>query len=105
MAGITLRVTPEILRNKSSEISGLISEIRHHFDTIESVSQKTGGYWIGEAGDQDRREYSQLKDDIEKLERRLEEHPKDLLVMAGLYSEAESEAEAVNNQLESEMII
>lgn len=105
MADIVLRVTPEVLQQKSGEFTDIIKEIKTHFDRIESISAKTKGYWQGDAGTRDRESYASYKDDIQFIIRRLQEHPTDLLTMAGIYREAERDAAATNAQLKTDQIV
>lgn len=105
MADIVLRVTPEILERKADEFTGIIQEIKTHFDKIESIADRTKGYWQGEAGDQDRTGYASYKDDIAFILRRLQEHPTDLLSMAGIYREAERDVASTNAALKTDQIV
>ena len=105
MADLILRVTPETLEKKADEFTGIVNEIKNHFDQIESISSRTKGYWIGEAGDKDREGYSSYKDDINYIIRRLQEHPTDLMSMAGIYRATESKVSAVNAALKTDLIV
>lgn len=105
MADLVLRVTPEILEKKAEEFTGIISEIKEHFDQIEAISARTKGYWQGEAGDKDRAGYASYKDDINFIIRRLQEHPTDLLSMAGIYREAERDVASKNATLKTDQIV
>lgn len=105
MADIVLRVTPETLERKADEFSSIIAEIKAHFDKIERIADKTKGYWQGEAGDQDRSGYASYKDDINFILRRLQEHPTDLLSMAGIYREAERDVTNINAALKTDQIV
>lgn len=105
MADIVLRVTPEVLQQKSGEFTEIVEKIQAHFDRVESISTKTKGYWQGDAGTRDRESYASYKDDIQFIIRHLQEHPTDLLAMAGIYREAERDAAATNAQLKTNQIV
>lgn len=105
MADMVLRVTPETLEKKADEFTSIINEIKGHFDQIGAVSTRTRGYWLGEAGDKDRAGYASYKDDINYIIRRLQEHPTDLLSMAGIYREAERDATSKNAALKTDQIV
>lgn len=105
MADIVLRVTPEVLQQKSGEFTDIIKDIKAHLDRVESISAKTKGYWQGDAGTRDRESYASYKDDIQFIIRRLEEHPKDLLTMAGIYKEAERSVVSTNAKLKTNEIV
>lgn len=105
MANLVLRVTPETLEKKADEFSGIINEIKGHFDQIEAISARTKGYWLGEAGDRDRTGFVSYKDDIAYIVQRLQEHPADLLSMAGIYREAERDIASKNAALKTDQIV
>lgn len=102
---MVLRVTPEILEGKAEEFSDVVREIRTHFEQIKSVSEKTKGYWQGEAGNLDREGYKSYNDDISFILRRLGEHPDDLLAMAGIYRSAEKNIASNNARLKTNEIV
>ncbi len=102
---ITLRVTPEILRQKSGEFTTIITDIERRFRTIEDISDRTRGYWNGEAGDRDRQGYDSFQDDITYIVNRLREHPTDLLTMAGIYQQAERQVVQVDASLKTAGIV
>ena len=105
MADLVLRVTPEALEKKAEEFTAIINEIKGHFDQVEEISSRTKGYWQGEAGDKDRAGYASYKDDISFIIRRLQEHPSDLLTMAGIYREAERDVVSKNAELKTDQIV
>lgn len=104
-SSFTLKVTPEILEQRADDFWKIIKNIDTHFRQIETISEKTRGYWRGEAGDTDREGYGSYKDDIAYILDRLDEHPSDLLKMAGIYKKAERGNENLNAQLETDLII
>lgn len=105
MADIVLRVTPEVLRQKAGEFTDIIKDIQQRFTRAEEIAAKTKGYWQGEAGTRDRESYASYQEDIQYIIRRLEEHPADLLTMAGIYSEAEQAIAETNAQLQTNLIV
>lgn len=105
MAEIVLRVTPEVLEQKAEEFSTILDGIRSSFDQILNISSRTKGYWQGEAGDQDRKGYASYEEEVQAVLKRLEEHPADLLSMAGIYRTAEKEAVSTNAALQTDQIV
>ena len=105
MADMVLRVTPETLARQASEFTDIVRDIQQRFDKIATISSKTKGYWQGEAGDQDRTGYASYQDDIAFILRRLQEHPTDLLSMAGIYREAERDVASTNAALKTDQIV
>ena len=105
MASFTLRVTPETLEQKADDFWKIIERIDKHFKMIEDISGRTRGYWHGEAGDRDREGYASYKDDIIYILGRLDEHPEDLLKMAGIYKKAERTLVSQNAQLKTDLIV
>ena len=105
MADFSFRVTPAVLQQKAGEFSDIVKEIKSLFDQIEEISGGTKGYWHGEAGDKDREGYASYKDDIAWIVGRLEEHPTDLLKIAGIYSGTETKVSVISQQLGTSGIV
>ena len=105
MAEIILRVTPAELRNKAEAFRSVVADIQKRFAAIQDISLKTRGYWIGEAGDKDREGFVSYQDDIAYIIGRLNEHPTDLLNMAGIYEETEAAIREINSELQTDMIV
>ncbi len=105
MADFAFRVKPEELEKKSGEFTAIVNSIKGHFARIEEISGKTRGYWRGEAGDKDRSGYASYQDDINFIVKRLNEHPRDLLRMAGIYKSAEQEVKEDVTKLKVDQII
>ena len=104
MADMILRVTAEELEKSAGAFSEIVKDIRKRMDQILSVSSKTRAYWRGEAGDRDREGYASFQEDINYVIQRLEEHPRDLLSMAGIYHDVESDAVAEAAALKTDVI-
>ena len=105
MADFTFRVTPEELDRKASEFTTTIQSISRRLNQIEEIAGKTRSYWRGEAGDKDRSGYASYQDDINFIVKRLQEHPTDLLKMAGIYKQAEKTVEAKVSKLKVDQIV
>lgn len=105
MTSFTLKVTPEVLEQRADVFWEIIKNIDNHFERILDISSKTRGYWRGEAGDADRAGYDSYKDDMAYILGRLDEHPSDLLKMAGIYKTTERGNAQVSDQLRTDLII
>lgn len=108
MAGlgqVTLKVTPEVLTAKSTEVANKVNSMRRHFDDLKALIDKTSGYWIGEAGDKHRKMYQDLESDVEEILKRLGEHPVDLVTIAQKYSDVELKIEQEIQSLPSDVIL
>lgn len=101
---IQLKVTPEALKTKASEVSDQIRELRNCFNTIEDTVKKSSVYWVGNAGNRARKEFDSQKDDIQVIIKRFSEHPPELLQMAGIYIAAETEIKSNNDSLDADVI-
>lgn len=86
---VNFNVAPEILKNKSFDVAKKVNEMRKHFEELQKIMSKTEGYWIGEAGDMHRKIYHDLQDKVDKILKRMGEHPKDLLAIAQNYIDVE----------------
>lgn len=102
--GVILRVDPEVLKRKSTDITNKIREIESAFGGIDSLINATRGYWTGDSSEKYQRYFKDIKPDMEKVIKRLKEHPKDLLDMAGLYVKGEDAASKVAAALPADVI-
>lgn len=103
MDGI-LKVTPAALRAKSSEFEQNRAIIR---SLIEQMNAKVGGMtsiWQGDASTAYHTSYNGLKDDIDRLDRMIAEHVRDLNEMADVYTRAETAVENINQALPKDAI-
>lgn len=103
MEGI-LKVTPEKLNSTASEfsstgktISGLTQEMMTIVNGMKSV-------WQGEASTSYGAKFSGLQDDIEKMNRMIQEHVTDLTEMAAQYTAAEQANVEISSRLSSDVI-
>ena len=103
--GIKLKVTPEVLKSMSREIEKQIEDISNQFSMIESDINGTRSFWEGDASDAHKNQYESLKDDIHEAVNRLKNHPVNLLQMAGLYTETETNIEAAAQSLSEDVIV
>ena len=97
---IILQVDPELLKRKSADITNKIGEIERAFGAIESRINATRGYWTGDSSEK----YQKYFKDMKQVTKRLKEHPKDLLDMAGLYVKGESAASEIATALPADVI-
>lgn len=102
---ILLKVTPETLKNKASETEATIKSLENVFNNIQDIISRTSGYWVGIAGDKARSEFNSQKDEMQKVLQRFKEHPTDLMVMAGVYEEAERSVLSQNQSLAVDVIV
>ena len=101
---VNLTVEPKQMETKASEITELIAEVKKAFQEIESSIDGTKGYWKGQASDKHYKMFWENKDEIEEVIKRLEEHPRDLLEMAGIYEEAERANVELAQTLQADII-
>lgn len=105
MAGIQLKVAPDVMKSKAQEITGQIDNISKSWQELCNLISKSKGYWEGEASDYHRKTFDDNKTDAEELLKRLKEHPKELLTMAGIYEQAETEAQELASSLPEDIIV
>ncbi len=102
---IRFHVTPDILRNKSVDLSRSIRRMGEHFGELQRLVEGTGAYWMGEAGDMHRQRYRDLKENVEGILGRLEEYPRDLLTIARNYMDVELSIEEDVETLPEDVIL
>lgn len=102
---ITVKVQPEVLKTKASETEALVKKLETQFNEIQDIVSQTSGYWVGAAGDQARAAFRAKEESARLVIRRFMEHPADLLVMAGVYEQAEMEVKRVNQSLPTDFVV
>lgn len=102
---IVLKVDPEILKAKAEEVSSQIKKVEGTMDDIQKIVANSTGYWIGAAGDKARKSFKNMENEARTVIKRFNEHPKDLLTMAGVYSETERQLTQFNQRLETDIIV
>ncbi len=101
---VIIRVRPEVLVQKSQEVSADIQKLSACFEDLERIVNRTSYYWVGEAGDMHRKLYQEQKADVDEMMRRLKEHPRDLLEIAQKYIDVDVAAGAMANELPGDVI-
>lgn len=104
LAGAHIKVTPEVLSDKSGQVLKCVNNMANTFQQLETVVNRTSYYWIGEAGDLHRKLYNQQKSTIDEMMQRLREHPRDLITIAQIYSNVEKEVESIAIELPGDVI-
>lgn len=104
MAGITIRVDPDVLKAKAMLIDSRISSVEKELKDIGERMACLKNDWDGEAGILHRKRFMDLQDEMLRVIGQLKKHPKKLLTMAGLYSATESELQAVAGRLPGHVI-
>lgn len=89
MAAGILKVTPEKLIEASTEFSSTGKTIRALTQEMNEIVSSLKSIWMGEAASGYGGKFAQLSDDIEKINRMIQEHVTDLNEMAREYQAAE----------------
>ena len=102
---IYLKVSPQVLQSAAGSIQEQIRDISQQFEQIRAEITQTRSFWEGAAGDSHQSQYDRLQEDIREAVSRLKQHPVNLLQMAGLYSETESNMQAEAQSLQEDVIV
>lgn len=86
---VTLKVTPETLKALAKEYQEHIDSIQNQLNLIDNNVKGTRKYWLGDASNKHMEKYMDIQSDIKKTMNTVNKDPKDLLSIAGLYTEAE----------------
>ena len=84
-------VTTEQLRTQANVVRQELGNMQSQFDHIKGLIDGSSGYWIGEAGDAHRKQYTSRISSVEEM--------KDLEEMAGVYEIAEQAASSAADSL------
>lgn len=104
LGSITIKVDSEQLKTQATEAFRRLRKMKGLFEEAEAVISRTRSYWIGLGGDAHREAYFERREELQRMLRRLEDHPKNLLRISGNYEEAESELQDAVSQLRTDVI-
>ena len=90
---VTFMATPEKLISQASQLSAAIADAEASIQEIEELLGKTNLYWLGDAAVAHRNAYRGKKLIAEQVISSLYQQIENLLQMAGIYKEAEREAD------------
>lgn len=105
MAGIVLKVNPDSLKAKAQEIEGQINRMESYWRQMSQLIQNSKGYWVGDASESHQKYKREVEEDVQKVIKRMREHPEDLLKMADLYEKTESNVVGLTQTLPDDVII
>lgn len=101
---VRIKVSTDALINKADVVSQNIIRMENCFAEMESIINRTAGYWIGEAGNMHRQIYREEIPTIEEMIKRLKEHPRDLIAIAQNYMVSEQNVREITNALAGNVI-
>lgn len=105
LLNVELQVEPQVLYEQASNMGGILSKMKSQLDTIDQLFDATGNNWTGEAAELYRNQYKEKKAVVEEILLRLEEHPRDLMEISGIYSSTEKANEDASSPLPSDVIV
>ena len=103
MEGI-LKVTPEKLIQASNEFSQTGKTISSLTSEMMSIVNGLKSIWQGEAANSYNSRFTSLQDDIDKINRIIQEHVNDLNEMAREYQNSENASLAAGSSLISDVV-
>lgn len=102
----TIKVDTAKLRSTASSFQNTGNSIKSTTNQMMSlVSSLTGSVWSGDAATAYTRKFNELKDDIDRIIKMVNEHVTDLNNMAQEYETAESENRAAAEALSGDVIV
>ena len=103
MDGI-IKVDPQKLISTSEEFSATGNQVKTLTDNMITIIDSLRTVWEGEAATTYNTKFHQLQDDMEKMNRMIQEHVKDLVEMAQQYITAENTNIDTGNSLAGDVI-
>lgn len=103
MDGI-IKVDPQKLISTAEEFSGTGNQVKTLTDNMISIIDSLKSVWEGEAATTYNTKFHQLQDDMDKMNRMIQEHVKDLNEMAQQYIIAENTNIDTGNSLAGDVI-
>lgn len=108
MAGIgnvQISVSTEVLQAKAESAQQTVEGMTRQFEELYAHIEAMGKYWLGTRSQAAMKQCTEDRKNVEEMMRRLCEYPRDLLEIAGVYQEAETETTAWSEPLSSEVIV
>lgn len=99
------RVSTDVLKSRADDARQKIAAMQQNLETITELVTDTSSYWMGDAGDLFRIIFREQQEEMAEMIQRLNKYPDDLLQMAGVYEEGESEAAMITGQLPYDAIM
>ena len=99
-----IKVTPEKLKETSSEFGSLDSQITSLTGEMRTLVKGLASNWEGTASAAYIRQFTGLQNDMDQMHRKIQEHVKDLTDMATVYENAEKQNESTNSAIPSDLI-
>lgn len=104
MGDFLLKVSTDDLIKQASLVRTNVQNIKNRIEYIQQKIMGSSYYWEGEASNLHKNKYTSLEPQLKDSIDRLEKYPDDLLKMAGLYAQSESENTQTANELQSNII-
>ena len=95
----TLLVTPSELINKAGSFQSKAAEVKSLHDEMINKVNSLSSSWTGEASESYRNKFNMLQTSMDKINRMIMEHSRDLQEMAEQYQAAESQAQNAASEL------
>lgn len=99
-----LKVTPEELMRASGEFAEVGGTIANLTTEMTAIVNELKGIWQGEASDAYSSKFMGLSDDMERINRMINEHVNDLNEMAHTYQLAEDESREESARLLADVV-
>lgn len=102
---VRILVTPETLKNTADEFFNIEKEA---LDCVNNMIMKVNeleNKWKGEASQAYVRKFRNLRDDMEKIFRMIQEHVEDLKKIADRYSQVEQESQELISDLADDIVL
>jgi WXG100 family type VII secretion target len=104
MAGSNVKVDTQKLRNTAKNFTDARTKIKSTTQAMmQAVGQLQGMKWSGDAATKYTAKFKGLEDEMQAIDRMINEHIQDLERMAALYESAENEIEGETSKLKTDI--
>ena len=101
----TLKVTPEELMTKASELSSAGTTIRNITSSMTDIVNSLSSIWQGDDATAFTTKFNGLQDDIEKVNGKIQEHVNDLNEMASAYKSTSNASTSDAGSLPTDVVV
>ena len=86
---LALGVTPELLKQKAIDVANDVDDMKTSIRNMYEEVMRTDRYWKGEAGEMERKKFTDNVDQINQIMDRMADYAPRITQIAGFYKDAE----------------
>lgn len=99
---LAIGVDTDQLSSQADVIEGCVNNLRDHINTMGTTFQSMSGHWKGSAYELHAKDFAETLEAAQTILQSLDDYPRKIRTMAGIYEGAEGSNVGLASQLKSE---